>query len=365
MRIFRYLAGDVLSHAAGVAFVLFLVVFSGRFIKYLADAAVGDLTADILLPVMLYKLPSFFELILPLSLFIGILLSLGRLYAESEMVVLRACGVSPWRIARCLTPVALGTAVLVAALSLHLAPAGSARVQRLLDAPRSSEGLSQLAEGRFKKQRGGDLVTYAETISDDGVMQHVFVVERESSGSDQITITQAETGEILFDATSGRRYLELRNGTRYRGAAGAEELEAVRFTIYGELIPEVAGSLRARTRADAIPTAELWGSDDPKNTGNLYWRLSLPVLVPIVTLIAIALSKTDARRGRYGRLGAGLIVFLTYFIALTQSRNMLEAGGSTLGFLMTHSVFTMFALLLVQWEALSKRLALRGSTTRG
>lgn len=222
-----------------------------------------------------------------------------------------------------------------------------------------------MIEVRFKKQRGGDLVTYAETISDDGVMQHVFVVERESSGSDQITITQAETGEILFDATSGRRYLELRNGTRYRGAAGAEELEAVRFTIYGELIPEVAGSLRARTRADAIPTAELWGSDDPKNTGNLYWRLSLPVLVPIVTLIAIALSKTDARRGRYGRLGAGLIVFLTYFIALTQSRNMLEAGGSTLGFLMTHSVFTMFALLLVQWEALSKRLALRGSTTRG
>jgi len=83
MRIFRYLTNDVLSHTAAVAFILFLVVFSGRFIKYLAEAAVGDLTADVLLPVMLFKLPSFFELILPLSLFIGILLSLGRLYAES------------------------------------------------------------------------------------------------------------------------------------------------------------------------------------------------------------------------------------------------------------------------------------------
>lgn len=354
MRIFRYLAGDVLSHMAAVACVLFLVVFSGRFIKYLAEAAVGDLTADILLPVMLYKLPSFFELILPLSLFIGVLLSLGRLYADSEMVVLRACGVSPLRIAKYLTPVALGTTVLVAAMSLQLAPEGSARARMLLDDPRSSEGLGQLAEGRFKKQRGGDLVTYAENVSGDGLMHHVVVVERTENNDQQITVTQAETGEIRFEESSGRRYLELRNGTRYRFIAGGQGLEAMRFAHYGELIPEVAGSLRARTRVEAIPTKELWQSQDARNIATLYWRLSLPALVPIVTLIAIALSKTDARRGRYARLGTGLVVFLVYFIALTQSRSYAETGGSIAGFAMTHASFLLLAILLVQWDALSK-----------
>ena len=78
MRIFRYLTSDILTHTLAVAVVLFAVVFSGRFIRYLAEAAVGDITADILLPVMLYRLPSFFELILPLSLFIGILLAICR-----------------------------------------------------------------------------------------------------------------------------------------------------------------------------------------------------------------------------------------------------------------------------------------------
>ncbi len=209
------------------------------------------------------------------------------------------------------------------------------------------------------------MVTYAERVTDDGVMHHVFVVEREPGVGEQITVTQAESGQILFDEVSGRRYLELSNGTRYRGIAGEEELEALSFSTFGELIPETAGSLRAQTRVDAIPTQKLWQSDNPKNIATLYWRISLPVLVPIVTLIAIALSKTDARRGRYARLGLGLVIFLIYFIALTQSRSYVESGGSALGFAATHVIFAVFAALLLQWEALGKQLGRLWAIRRG
>ena len=69
MRILRYLTGDILLHTLAVSVVLFLVVFAGRFIRYLAEAAVGSLTGDVLLPIMLFKLPGFFEMI-PTSGFI-------------------------------------------------------------------------------------------------------------------------------------------------------------------------------------------------------------------------------------------------------------------------------------------------------
>jgi lipopolysaccharide export system permease protein len=98
MRAARYLTYDVMTHTGAVSLVLFLVVFSGRFIKYLAEAAIGDLSAGILLPIMLYKLPAFFELILPLGFYIGVLLSFGRLYADSEMVIFRASGTSQWQL---------------------------------------------------------------------------------------------------------------------------------------------------------------------------------------------------------------------------------------------------------------------------
>ena len=97
MLIQRYLTRDVLVHAGAVTLVLFLVVFSGRFINYLAEAAIGDISPAILLPVMFYKLPSFLELILPLGFFLGILLSFGRLYAESEMIILRTSGIAAFK----------------------------------------------------------------------------------------------------------------------------------------------------------------------------------------------------------------------------------------------------------------------------
>ena len=224
MRILRYLTRDILEHTVAVSFVLFLVVFAGRFIRYLAEAAVGSLTGDVLLPIMLFKLPGFFEMILPLGLFIGILLSLGRLYAESEMAVLRACGVGPGKLALFVMVPALVVTVAVAALSLFIAPEGSARAQVLLDNPRSAEGLHMLNEGRFRKQRRGDYVTYAERIDDDGLMHNIFVFERRpGSTADLFTATFAREGEIVLAEESGRRYLELRGGSRYRGVSRVSE----------------------------------------------------------------------------------------------------------------------------------------------
>ena len=356
MRIFLYLTRDVVTHTLAVAFVLFLVVFSGRFIKYLAEAAVGSLSADVLLPVMLFKLPSFFELILPLALFIAVLLSLGRMYAESEMVVLKACGVSPSRLAVFLLVPGLVIMCLVASLTLYLGPEGSARAQRLLDNPRNAEGLQLMAAGRFKSQRGGELVTYTERIDKAGVMHNVFVVE-EQSGTEATQVTLAQEAEIITDSATNRRYLELRGGTRYSGVPGESAYEAVAFKLLGELIPEERDSLRASTRIDATPTTELLSSDNPRKRATLWWRISLPFLVPISVVIALALSKTDALRGRYARLGPALALFLTYFLALTQARSLMESGSGVGAILATHFIFTLVALVLLYWESISQSLS--------
>lgn len=353
MRILRYLASDVLTHTMAVAVVLFLVVFSGRFIRYLAEAAAGGIAADILLPVMLFRLPSFFELILPLALFIGALLALGRLYADTEMVILKACGFSPWRLAFFLQVPALIIVVVVAALSLYLAPAGSDKAQRLLDDQRSTEGLHVLTQGRFKRQRDGELVTYAERIEDTGVMHNVFLAQRDSE-SNTLSITRSEQAKIVL-REGGNRYLELRNGARYLGEPGSAAYEVTTFARYGELIPERQGSMRARTRTEALPSNTLWQSDNPSHRAALYWRLSLPALVPVVTLMALALSRTDARRGRYARLGPALAVFLVYFVALTQARSAVENGGSGALMAAVHLVFFTIALVMLQWETWTKR----------
>ena len=258
MRILRYLTREVLVHMVAVSFVLLVIIFSGRFVKYLAEAAVGDLAADILLPVMLYRLPGFLELIIPLGLFIGILMSYGRLYVESEMVVMTACGVSPGRLAAYTLVPALVVTALVASLSLFITPLGAARSEALLDDPSSSQGLQSLAAGRFQTRRSNNMVSYAQTIDGDGVMRSVFLSQRsrDDDGRLQMLVTVASEGEIRLDPETGARYLELRNGYRYDGFPGRLDYQVVSFERFGELIPEPEGDIRTADPVDGRPTRQ-------------------------------------------------------------------------------------------------------------
>lgn len=357
MRAARYLTYDVVTHTGAVSLVLFLVVFSGRFIKYLAEAAIGDLSAGILLPIMLYKLPAFFELILPLGFYIGVLLSFGRLYADSEMVIFRASGTSQWQLFSRISTATIATTLLVATLALVLGPNGAARANALLAEPRSAEGMHVLAEGRFKKQRAGDYVTYVEQISDDGKMNTVFVAERQRSESGTVlSTTLAESGAIEIDPESGRRYLQLSNGHRYSVSPGKAELTQARFNGYRSLIPEIEGGLRSQAQVETLPTPALIGSDNPEHIAILGWRISLALIVPVMVLFAIPLSQTDSRRGRYAKLGPALIVFLLYFVALSQARSMAEEGGSLVVFVVVHSLFAVVGVALMLGDDLRRLL---------
>ena len=208
MKILRYLALEVLTHMLAVSFILLVIIVSGRFVKYLAEAAVGDLAAGILLPVMFYRLPGFLELIVPLGLFIGILMSYGRLYVESEMVILSACGVSQTRLAfYTLVPATL-VMLLVATLSFFVTPLGAARSEALLEDPSSSQGLHTLGAGRFQTRRDTSSVSYTESIDPDtGVMREVFLSQREMSDEGEPQVIghrRRRRREIKFDPETGR-----------------------------------------------------------------------------------------------------------------------------------------------------------------
>jgi lipopolysaccharide export system permease protein len=359
MKILRYLSRDVLVHMLAVSFVLLVIIVSGRFVKYLAEAAVGDLAADILLSVMLYRMPGFLELIIPLGLFIGILMSYGRLYVESEMVILTACGVSPTRLAAyTLVPAAL-VMLLVGSLSLYITPLGAARSEALLDDPNSSQGLQTLASGRFQTRHGSNTVSYAQSISGDGLMSSVFLSQRrrEDDGKLRMLVTVAEEGEIKLDPVSGARYLELRNGYRYDGYPGQLDYQVVSFERFGELIPEPKGGIRTADPVDGRPTTQLLQSSLLEDKAALQWRLSLPLMVPIVALMAMCLSRTDHRRGRYVKMAPAFLIYLAYLMLLANARSAIEDGGGVAGGMWwVHCIFLALALALLYAPAWWARL---------
>jgi len=361
MKILRYLYGEVMAHTVAVSFVLLVIIFSGRFVKYLAEAATGDIAADILFPVMFYRLPGFLELIIPLGLFIGILMSYGRLYVESEMVILSACGISPSRLAAYTLVPAFVVMLVVGSLSLYVSPLGAAKSEALLDDPRSSQGLNALVAGRFQTRRKNNAVSYTESIAaETGVMQSVFLssTKVDDDGIPRMTVTVAAEGEIVTDPETGARYLELRDGYQYVGTPGALDYHIIHFERFGELIPEKKDGIRSAAPVDGRPTLALVNSTDLEDIAALHWRLSLPFMIPIIAVIALCLSRTDHRRGRYAKMAPGFLIYLFYLMLLANGRAAIEKGEASplTAIWWVHALFLGLALAMLYGPDTIRRL---------
>jgi lipopolysaccharide export system permease protein len=364
--VFRYLSREVLLTLSAVSAVLLVIIMSGRFIKYLAQAASGALDPGSLFLIMGFRLPGFLQLILPLGLFLGILLAYGRLYLESEMTVLSATGMSQQRLlGMTLFPATL-VALVVAWLSLSLAPQGANQFQLLLNKQDAMTEFDTLVPGRFQSLSDGTRVTYTEQLSDDRAnLGGVFISQKNTSTDKSkdrgISVLVAEKGRQEIQA-DGNRYLILENGYRYDGKPGQADYRAIKYDTYGVLLPKPDVSEEVTDR-DARPTRDLLGKNDPRSRTELQWRLSLPLLVFIVTLMAVPLSRVNPRQGRFLKLLPAILLYMAYLTILISARGALEKGKipAALGLWWVHGLFLVIGLGLLYWEPLRLKMASRRS----
>ena len=182
-------------------------------------------------------------------------------------------------------------------------------------------------------------------------MQSVFLsqLDTDADGKATMLVTVAKEAEIKLDPVSGARYLELRDGVRYDGLPGKLDYDVLSFDKFGTLIPEPEGGIRTADPVDGRPTSQLLQSDLPEDKAALYWRISLPLMVPVIALIAMCLSRTDHRRGRYLAMAPAFIIYLAYLGLLINARTAMEDGAGFLssGMLIVHVVFAVLALSML------------------
>lgn len=334
---------------AAVSAVLLLIIMSGRFVRYLADAAAGKLDASVLLTLMGFRLPSFLELIIPLGFFIGILLAYGRLYVDSEMTVLSACGMSERRLVGYTLICALFVAAIVAAFSMYISPKGVQASEALFAEQRSRTEFETLKPARFHKLSGRDGVSYAQSISaDKKQLQKVFLA---GSGDtdERLSVLTAATGETVINPKTGKRYLVLNDGYQYRGQPGDADFEVITFERYSQYVPEPEYEANAKKAADSLTTQELFSLDRPDARAALQWRFSLPLLVMIIALLAVPLSRTQPRKGRYVKMIPAILLYIIYLVSINAARGMIEDGSAPTPYLLwlVHGAFFCLAIALL------------------
>ena len=318
----RYVLREVVQTWLAVTGVLVAILVSNQLSRVLGQAADNQYGRHVVLDLIALGAIMNLSVIVPVGLLLAVVLTLGRLYHDSEMAALQACGFAPARLLVPLFCFASVIAVGLAWLVFVQVPQADSQVQLLRQSALKEAQFGQLDAGRFRSFSGGDAVFYAERVDQEGVLHNVFV-QRETAG--RIEVALADTATYSKAALNGMHLVTLFNGRRYEGVPGREDFRVIEFREHG--IPIATPSDVAGTRdPDTKPTRELLGSHDPSDVAQLQFRTSTPLMALVLTLIAVPLSRLRPRQGRYTHVGFAIVVYFVYSNLLSAAKVWIEKG---------------------------------------
>ena len=340
----RYIFRETVKTQVAVLGILLMIFLSQSFIRILSRAARGALPTQLVTEVLALNIPSMALLMLPLSLFIAILFAHGRLYAESEMTVMRAVGMTPvstMAVTQLLAVITMGVAALN---TMWISPWAEEQQYRLLDKVKADPGLFALDSGRFMNLDNGKVVAYIDRLEGEGVkeLSRIYILQQ-GDAKQAPTVVVSDTGNIQRDG-NGLQWLTLNDGKRYEGPTAKGEFKISEFAEYRSWIQDREDVAASNRKLSAMPMQELLASDNPKATAEWQWRVALPLSIPILTLIVVPMAVVNPRQGRYAKLLPAILLYLSYFLLLSAGKAALERG-SLPPFPGLYSVPLLFVLL--------------------
>ena len=322
------------------------MVLFHRLTQYLSQAASGLLAqSSILLLLGLQAIRYLVELI-PLATLLAIMLSLGRLYRDSEMVAIRACGLGTAAIYRPLLIFALPFALVLSILALAVVPLAMQLQYQIRSQAQQEAELSIFQAGSFREILSGKHVVYVSHMSADNQRLNNIFVFTDDAGIP--TITTSEYGRQKINPETGIRTLILSNGHRYQGIANdTKEAHIIQFKQLNLRI-DTTPQDRQRLRRKAQPTEQLLAIADPRAQAELQRRYSAPISLLLLTLLAPLLAHSRPREGRYGRVVAAILIYTIYVNLLNVTQAWVEKSllPQSLGLWWVHGLFLIIIGLL-------------------
>lgn len=342
----RALVGELTSNGLLVFAVLLGIVVVSQLIRLLGDAVSGRIAVDGVLALLGFSAMNYLPVLLSISLFISILLTLSRAYRDSEMVVWFCAGVG---LTRWIRPVMLYTLPLVgliALLSLVLSPWAMQKADDFKRKLESRDDVAAAIPGTFRESGQADRVYFIEKVDiGSNRVGNVFVQSMQNGKQGTMVASQG----LQETSQNGDRFLVLLNGTRYEGTPGQLDYNIVEFERYSLRIDN-APPKQAESWVRSMSTPELLLDESLWARAELDWRLGLPISALILALLAIPLSYVNPRAGRSFNLVFAIVLYMAYsnMISVSNTWVALEKVPHLVGFMGVHLVMLVLTMLMFQ-----------------
>lgn len=346
----RYLTKEIFKSQLAILFILLLMFFSQQLISVLNSAVSGKIPTDLVLSLLGLGMPALSQFMLPLSLFVALLLTLGRLYAESEITVMRACGVGQ----TLLTKVALFLSIFTTALAAYnvftLTPWAIDTQSKMLAEAKSNPRFSALSAGQFMS--AGGYVLFIESINNEAnTLNDIYVFQPDQQKKNRPSVVVASKGE-LQGLSNGDQLLTLKNSTRYEGTATTADFRIAHFEKYTAYLgyQDVNSSEKLMQRATF---SSLINDNSPEAQAELQWRFALVLAVPLMAMLAVPMSSVNPRQGRFAKIIPAVLLYLIYFLLQSSLKSAGASGklDTTIWMPLVSTFFLVLGIIMNAWDS--------------
>jgi lipopolysaccharide export system permease protein len=350
--IFRYLFGEVARTWLIIIAVLLFLTLGLGLSQYIGYAAAGDVPVNTVFSLSALSVVRNLEIVLPISVLLAVLLVVGRLCRDNELAAMLAGGVGLARLYRPFLALGVSVALFGGLMSLVFAPLAAQKF-KVLSASSAASAVQSVSPGRFVSLDNGDVAFYAQSRDKQGDFRDVFVrVEHTGNkGQKTETVVTAKRARQQVNAKTREVTLVLDDGWRYEGTPGQANYRIIQFKQHGvQLQPPQP---RASGDVHTMSTQALIASHTPKATAAWQTRVSVPLSILILSLLALPIGRVPPRSGRYGRVIAGILFYVIYVNLVHLSEQAVENGAlpGAIGEWWVHAVVLAVALILVAREA--------------
>ncbi len=339
---------DLARTFGGTLVVILTIVLTMMLIRTLGMAAGGAIAPQDVMLLLGYTALGHLPTMLALSLFIAIVVCIGRMYRDSEMAIWFASGVPLMRFVRPVLRMAWPVLLVVGALVLVVWPWGNRQSADLKTRYEQRSDLSRVAPGVFQSSRDGKRVFFVERESPQSIdAKNVFIL---SDLGDREAVTSAQTGRLRLE--NQERWLTLDAGQRNEQDKKTGDKMIARFESYRILVDEQDARRAQAQPPRAMNSLALLQDPTAKNQGEMAWRLGLLFGAANLMLMAVGLSATNPRRASNWNLLFALMAFIVYYNMISLSQAWITSSKADFGAMLLglHGTVFLLALALIWWR---------------
>ena len=347
------LKNELFFNSLSTILILSGIVVAQRGVVVFRLASKGIIPNDSILTILVFSLLKYLPILLTLTLFLTILLTLSRWFRDSEMMIWFSSGLGLTSFIRPILFFSLPIILLIGFLSLYLSPWATQKSEEYKAGLKNRDELATISPGSFKESKSKDRVFYVEGFGDLGSKVKNVFVQSEQNG--KLGIIVSNEGSRVSTNTDDE-YIVLKKGKRYEVNHENNHFTEIKFSDYGFLVEKKLPPIIDVNQVEAMPTLLLLMTKGNREIAEFIWRVSLPISGIVLIILAIPLSFINPRSGRSVNIIIAIMIFAIYnnLMGVTQSYINLGKLNPYIG----GSIVHLFILLIASYLMLRRNLNL-------